>query len=91
MLPYLSAIGFLASSNLVVPARFALLGIYCLVMIVPAVVVIMLVAILGERLLPGLERISNWIQKNSAEAVVWAVGIVGFFVAADAVSRLGPA
>ena len=88
MLPYISAIGLLVTSDLGAPVQIGVLGLYCLVMIVPALIVIGAAAAFGERLWPRIERISNWVVKNSAETVGWVIGIAGFFIAGDAISRL---
>ncbi|MEJ7839844.1 MAG: hypothetical protein WKF81_13610, partial [Thermomicrobiales bacterium] len=59
-----------------------------LVMILPAVILIAVASVLGDRLWPRLERLNAWVLKNAAESVGWLVGIAGFLIAADAASRL---
>lgn len=88
MLPYLAATGIIGSSGLDAPARVALLAGYCLVMVLPALV------LLGARLLarravePLLRRIASWMERSGAETTSWIVGIVGAVVALDALDRL---
>jgi cytochrome c biogenesis protein CcdA len=89
MLPYLSATGLLATSDIALPTQIAVLALYCLVMILPALIVIALAAFLGDRIWNRLERFGAWIERESAETIAWIVGIAGFFIAADAVGRLG--
>lgn len=88
MLPYLGAIGLLAGSDLAVGAQVGVLAAYCVVMVVPALV------LLGGRLLarsavePRLERFSAWLERTGAETTAWVLGIAGFLVARDAAVRL---
>lgn len=89
MLPYLSAIGLLTASDLE-PANAALVLVgYCGLMLAPAV------AILGARLLadarvrPALARLEAWMSRHAASTTSWVVGIVGFLLARDALTRTG--
>ena len=89
MLPYLGALGLLSTSGLDMPAVVALLGGYCLVMVLPAVV------LLGARLAsprlvePVLVRLNAWIVRSSGSMLGWVLGIAGFLIARDAAVRLG--
>ncbi|AEB47916.1 GAP family protein [Micromonospora maris] len=89
MLPYLGALGLLSTSGLDMPAVVALLGGYCLVMVLPAVV------LLGARLAwprlvePVLARLNAWIVRSSGSMLGWVLGIAGFLIARDAAVRLG--
>ncbi|RIV36438.1 GAP family protein [Micromonospora radicis] len=71
MLPYLGALGLLSTSGLGVPTVVALLGAYCLVMVVPAVL------LLGARVAwprlvePVLNRLNAWIVKSSGSMLGW--------------------
>lgn len=89
MLPYLGAIGLLSTSDTNLVQRLLILAAYCMVMILPAVLILVAASLFGDRLWSRLERLSSWIQRNSEETMGWAIGIVGFFLAADAVSNLG--
>jgi len=88
MLPYLAATGIIGSSGLGGPARVGVLAAYCLVMVLPALV------LLGGRLAaqrsvePLLRRVAAWMQRSGAETTSWVVGIVGFLVARDALGRM---
>ncbi|MET8151529.1 GAP family protein [Actinoplanes sp. NPDC049668] len=87
MLPYLAAIGLLTTSELD-PARIALvMAGYCLLMIVPALLLLAARLAAGERVTPLLTRISDWMVNSNA--LSWIVGIVGFLLARDAAFRLG--
>ncbi|WP_157063235.1 GAP family protein [Luteipulveratus mongoliensis] len=88
MLPYLGAIGILAKADLAVPMHVGALLLYCVVMILPALV--LLVVRLGARQLiePVLRRFGAWMERSSRETTSWIIGIVGFLLARDAVARL---
>jgi cytochrome c biogenesis protein CcdA len=89
MVPYLTAIGLMTADDAALGTRIAVLAAYCVVMIVPAIVVIGIASVWGDRLWNRLERFSAWLERTSAETVAWVVGIAGFFILGDAVSRLG--
>lgn len=88
MLPYLGAIGLLTTSGLPLPLQVGSLAVYCVVMVLPALV------LLGARLAahrqvePVLQRIARWFEKSGGEMTAWVVGIVGFLIARDAVARV---
>lgn len=88
MLPYLAAIGLVATSGEPVPTQVGLVVAYVLVMVLPALL------LLGTRLAarrviePLLERVSDWMTRRAGSAVAWVVGIVGVLVALDAANRL---
>lgn len=88
MMPYLGAIGLLSASDLGWPVRIATLAVYCLVMVLPALAIIGLVSLMGDRLWNRVERFAGWIARQTEETVAWIVGIVGFLLAADALNRL---
>ncbi|WP_283136088.1 GAP family protein [Rhizohabitans arisaemae] len=84
MLPYLAAIGLISTSELSLPLMIAVLAGYCLVMVVPAV--ILLGARLGAaaRVEPLLGRIDTWITEKGSSWTGWALAIVGFMLTANA-------
>jgi cytochrome c biogenesis protein CcdA len=88
MVPYLSAIGLLSASDAAMGTRILVLAGYCLVMILPAAIVMLGSMVIGDRIWPKLERFSVWLQKQAEETVAWIIGIAGFLIAADAASRL---
>lgn len=88
-LPYLGAIGILASADL--PSRLwvpVLVG-YNLVMVLPGVLLYLGWRLLGEWLRPRLERWRDKVANGSREAMAWIIGIAGFLILRDAVYRLG--
>lgn len=88
MLPYLAAIGLLTTADLPVLQRSAVLAAYCLVMVLPALVLLGLRLVARRRVEPVLARIAAWLERTGAETTAWVVGIVGVLVALDALERL---
>lgn len=88
MLPYLGAIGMMTTSDLGLATVIGLLAAYCVVMVLPAVV--LLAGRLAARSLvePLLERLNKWITDKASSATGWIIGIAGFLVARDALARL---
>ncbi|MGB4135251.1 MAG: GAP family protein, partial [Microbacterium sp.] len=89
MLPYIVAMTMLADAGLGTPMRVAALAGYCLVMIVPALMLLVLRIVARRAAERPLRRIAAWLSKDGAETTAWIVGIVGFFVARAAASELG--
>jgi hypothetical protein len=87
MLPYLAAIGLLTTSTLPAAEVALVMAGYCLVMIAPALVLLVVRLAAGHRLIPVLTRLSDWMERSNA--LSWIVGIVGFLLARDAAVRLG--
>ncbi|MEV4347428.1 GAP family protein [Actinoplanes sp. NPDC049596] len=86
MLPYLAAIGLLTSADLAPPAIAGVMAAYCLVMILPALLLLAVRLAGGDSLTPLLTRIGDRLARSNA--LSWIVGIVGFLVARDAAFRL---
>lgn len=88
MLPYLGAIGLLSTSSLETPGRIGSLALYCVVMVLPALVLLALRVLARRKIEPMLQRIAAWMERSAGEMTAWIVGIVGFFLAGDAYQRL---
>jgi Sap-like sulfolipid-1-addressing protein len=89
MFPYLGAIALLAGAGYGLPATAAVLAGYCLVMVLPALALLVLRRTLDDRMTPLLTRVNGWFAKHAVGATGWILGIVGFFLAADAAAQLG--
>ncbi|GGM30107.1 hypothetical protein GCM10011608_13410 [Micromonospora sonchi] len=89
MLPYLGALGLLTTSGLGVLTVVALLGAYCLVMVLPAVLLTGARVAWPRRVEPVLARLNAWIVRSSGSMLGWVLGIAGFLIARDAAVRLG--
>lgn len=89
MLPYLVAMGMLAEAPLGMPVRFAALAGYCVVMILPALVLLVLRIIAAPLVERPLARLAAWMERTGRENTAWIIGIVGFLVARGAATELG--
>ena len=89
MLPYIVAMTMLADAGIGVPLRVAALAGYCLLMIAPALLLLLL-RVLAARAVEGpLRRLGAWLSRTGAENTAWIVGIVGFLIARGAAAELG--
>jgi len=89
MLPYLAAIGLVTTSDLTTGTSVGVLAAYCVVMVLPALL------LLGARLVaarfvePLLARLEKWLSRNAAEMTGWVLGILGVLLALNAMGSLG--
>lgn len=90
MVPYLVAIGLLSNSTLPLSGEIAVLAVYCLAMLVPALLLLALRTALGHRLEPLLRRISGKLAKFTGETLLWVLGIVGFLLLRAGLAELAP-
>lgn len=88
MLPYLAAIGLLGTADVDPVLRILTLAVYCLVMVLPALLLLGLRLVARRAIEPVLHRIARWFEKSSGEMTAWVVAIVGFLIARDAVVRI---
>jgi hypothetical protein len=88
MLPYIGAIALVARADLAWPASASILFVYCLIMILPAIALMLLRSAAAGRIQPVLERIERWSQGSAgSQVIVWAAGLVGVVLIADALLR----
>lgn len=88
MVPYLAAIGFLSDSALGTSARLGVLALYCLVMILPAVICITLLHIFGERIWARMERFLQWAERETKITLLWVAAIAGLWLIGNSVTGL---
>jgi hypothetical protein len=88
MLPYLAAVGLLASAELLPVWYLPLLVGYCTVMVLPALVLVGLCVAAQDRLQVPLQRLDSFLSRHADSAIGWVMGIAGFLVARDAAVRL---
>ena len=62
--------------------------VYCLIMILPAIVLLLLRQALHEQIQSKLIKVDQWISRNAESALGWTLGIAGFLIAQDAIGRL---
>lgn len=89
MLPYLGAIGMITAASLPLQTVLVVLAGYCVVMILPALVLLTGRMVARRIVEPPLRRLAGWLERNAAENTAWIVGIVGFLLARDAATQLG--
>lgn len=88
MLPYLGATGLISRAELSPTPTVGVLAAYCLVMLLPALLLLALRTGAHRLVAPVLARLGRWLERTSASTTAWIVGIVGFLVARDAVARM---
>ncbi|WP_141270122.1 GAP family protein [Kocuria varians] len=88
MVPYLAANGIITAMPVGWPVRLALLAGYCLVMILPALVLIAAAAMLGERLWPRLERLVPTLERQTKITLLWVASLAGLWMAGTGFSEL---
>jgi hypothetical protein len=81
MLPYLAAIGIIAGADISTTARLAVLGGYVVVMAVPALCLLAIRTMAGNRVADRLERIKAWLVKHSPGTISILLLIIGINVA----------
>ena len=89
MLPYILAMTMLADAGVGVSMRVLALGGYCLLMILPALVLLVLRIVAAPLVARPLQRFAAWMERTGAENTAWIIGIIGFLVARTAASELG--
>jgi hypothetical protein len=88
MLPYLGALGLLSASGLPFHQSSLIVIGYCLVMIAPALVLLLIRIGLHQRISGVLERIEAWMTRHAGEMTAWVLFLVGLFLASDAAQAL---
>ncbi|WP_372699976.1 GAP family protein [Arthrobacter sp. JSM 101049] len=88
MLPYVAAIGVLTVAGPGSAASIAWLAAYCLVMLLPAALLLVARVLLAGTIEGPLRRLGAWLGKASAEAVLWIMGIGGFLLVRYALQGL---
>lgn len=89
MLPYIVAMTMLADAGVDTPLRVLSLVGYCVLMIAPAVVLLLLRLVAAPLVQRPLERFAAWMERTGAENTAWIIGIIGFLVARSAATELG--
>jgi hypothetical protein len=89
MVPYLAAIGLVGTADLSRPVTVAILAAYCVVMVVPALLLLVGRVAAARHVEPVLHRVDTWMKRNAQENTAWILGIIGFIIASDAARGLG--
>ncbi|NDL58565.1 GAP family protein [Phytoactinopolyspora mesophila] len=88
MLPYLVAIGLLTAADLSPAAYGTALAGYCLLMIMPAVVLTVVRIAWHSKAEATLTKINAWFTRHNAKAVGWTVGGIGIGLSVNAIINL---
>ncbi|MGX1809000.1 GAP family protein [Nocardia sp. NPDC055321] len=88
MLPYLAAVALLANADLSWALTAISLAAYCVVMTVPAAALAVARLTAHHRVDPILQRVNDWLTRNSAKALGWTVGGIGIGLTLNAVAAL---
>lgn len=89
MLPYIVGMTMLADAGIDTPVRVLSLVGYCVLMILPAVVLLILRLVAAPLVQRPLERFAAWMERTGAENTAWIIGIIGFLIARSAATELG--
>lgn len=89
MVPYIVAMTMLADAGVDAPTRVLALVGYCLVMIVPALLLLVVRLVAARAIAGPLERFAAWMQRTAGETTAWIIGILGFLIARAAATELG--
>lgn len=88
MLPYIGAIVLISRADFSVAESALVVAGYCILMILPALILTVLRRAGSARLDPVLERITRWSSKSAGSPVIlWSAGLVGAALIIDAVVR----
>ncbi len=89
MLPYIAGMTMLSATDLSFAVRCLILAGYCVVMVLPALLLLGARAVAGRAVEPLLDRLATWMRRHATETTAWILGIVGFLVARGAADELG--
>lgn len=84
MVPYLAAIGIMTAADLGVAGTGATLAAYCLVMVLPAIVLIAARQLAHTRVDPLLQRLNTWLNQHGSSAMSWFLCAVGIYLTLNA-------
>ena len=83
-LPYFAVISQILKANLTLTESLTVLGIYNVAFVLPYAVVPVMIAMMGDRAKPALERFSDRIVGFGMRAVPWFVFLLGAWLIFDA-------
>lgn len=89
MLPYLGAMGIIQSMSFGFSGKVALIAGYCLIMILPAILVAVIAGAAGPAIFPRLERAMRRLEYEAKVTLLWIAAIVGGYMAMSSALRLG--
>jgi cytochrome c biogenesis protein CcdA len=87
-LPYLGAVGAMTRADLAVADWLPLLVAYNLIFVLPPLALLAGHLALRQRAEPLMDRLRRRLDATAREGLLWLLGLVGFFLLADALGRL---
>jgi cytochrome c biogenesis protein CcdA len=87
-LPYLGAVGVITRADLAVGDWLPLLALYNLIFVLPPLALLAGHLALRQRAEPLMDRLRRRLDATAREGLLWLLGLVGFFLLADALGRL---
>lgn len=88
MLPYLAGMALVGAYGPGLPASAGWVVYYCVVMVLPALVLLVLRLVADHAMRPMLSRLERFFSKHSAGMTAWAIGILGVVLVINAGGRL---
>lgn len=88
MLPYLAAISMIVAAGHSIAVSAGLLALYCLIMVVPATLLLCVRTAAGNRVDGPLRRLDAVMSRHADSVIGWVLGLVGFLLAGNAVGAL---
>jgi cytochrome c biogenesis protein CcdA len=88
-LPYLGAVGALTRADLAPADWLPLLVLYNVIFVLPPLLLLAGHVVLGKRAEAVLGRLRDRLGRAAREGFLWLLGLVGFFLLADALGHLG--
>jgi cytochrome c biogenesis protein CcdA len=82
--PYLGAIAILTTADLPAAQWLPILVVYNAIFVLPPLLLLAAYVAFGKRLESHLGRYAERLKKEARETMLWLLGIVGFFLLADA-------
>lgn len=89
LLPYLAGLGLVAASEMSIVGSLSLVAFYCLVMLLPALVLLFARVVASSRLGSPLQRLEAFLNRHSAGLVSTVVFLVGLWLGLNALEGLG--
>lgn len=88
MVPYIVAMTMMAEARLTPLEHGSALAIYCVVMILPAVLFLVLRIVAARMIDAPLQKLAAWLQRTGTETTAWVLGLIGLVVAREAAVKL---
>lgn len=88
MVPYLAALGIVVSGGAGAAERTLVIGAYCLLMVLPALILLVLRPLIRWRTARLLSRAELALSRHAREMAAWITSLAGLYLAMDAAASL---